>query len=61
MSSNSAHEHNDSRKRKGVGLFIIGVALFAIGLSIHIPAFWIIGLMLVAFAFLVVRKFNQQA
>jgi uncharacterized membrane protein YadS len=48
------------RKRKGAGFFIIGMALFAIGLSIHIPALWIIGLVLVALAFLVVRKANQQ-
>ena len=39
-------------KRTGVGVFVIGVALFAIGLGTESIAFWIIGLVLVAFALL---------
>jgi len=60
MSDHSAHENKGTPKRKGAGLFIIGVALFTIGLSIHNGALWIIGLVLVAFAFLVTRKVYQQ-
>ncbi len=60
MSSNSAHEHDDSRKRKEAGLFIIGVALFTIGLSINVVAVWIIGLVIVGFAFLVARHAHQK-
>jgi hypothetical protein len=60
MADHSTHENKGTLKRKGAGLFIIGVALFTIGLSIHNVALWIIGLVLVAFAFLVTRKINQQ-
>ena len=60
MADHSAHENKGMPKRKGAGLFIIGVALFTIGLSIHNVALWIIGLVLVAFAFLVTRKVYQQ-
>jgi|PlaIllAssembly_1097288.scaffolds.fasta_scaffold550308_2 hypothetical protein len=60
MSNHSVNENKDTQKRKGAGLFIIGVALFTIGLSIHNVALWIIGMVLVAFAFLVTPKVNQQ-
>ena len=60
MADYSAHENKGTPKRKGAGLFIIGVALFTIGLSIHNVALWTIGLVLIAFAFLVTRKINQQ-
>ena len=35
MADHSVHENKGTLKRKGAGLFIIGVALFTIGLSIH--------------------------
>jgi len=43
-------------RNSGAGFFIIGVALFTIGLATRKTSFWIIGLALVAFAMLSVRK-----
>jgi len=42
-------------KNRGAGFFIIGIALFTIGLATENRAFWIIGLVFVAFALLSAR------
>ncbi len=50
---------NKSRNR-GAGFFIIGMALFAIGLATGTPALGIPGLILVALAMLSSRKDRDQ-
>jgi hypothetical protein len=46
-------------KNRSTGFFIVGMAFFAIGLSIGNKAFWIIGLVLVAFALFSARKAGE--
>ena len=44
----------------GAGFFVTGMAMLTIGLAIRTVAFWIIGLVLVAFGLLVTRKTKKQ-
>lgn len=46
--------------RRGVGFFIIGVAVFSIGLAMERPVFTILGLAFVAFALASARKSKTQ-